>query len=201
MLLVVVAPVCEADRHRGGHLHNKCIFTTNASTFLSEPARSHSHYSHYSRSLVGLVPSATDVESQLAILRIARVLLAGAPSEAEDGVPEWVQRLIVVQASVHERMGVTGNARDLSRAEGILHTCIKARPLLLDTYVEVLTAEDRSSESLLALSAITSFAAGLPGYDGKLFGWAFNVFEANDDRVCVLHSSLATLSPKEVVDL
>ncbi|CAN0109074.1 unnamed protein product, partial [Scytosiphon promiscuus] len=119
--------------------------------------------------LGGMVPSATDVETQLAILRVARALVeAGVPSRAEDGVPEWVQRLIVVQASVHERIGLGGNRLDLSRAEKILHICLKARPLLLDTYLEVLTTENRSGESLLALSAITSFAARHQGYNDSI---------------------------------
>lgn len=131
-----------------------------------------------------MVASANDVESQLAILRVARVLVeAAAPTKAEDGMPEWVHRLIVVQASVHERMGVMSQELDLARAEKILHICLKARPLLLDTYVEVLTAEDRSSESVLALSAITSFAAGLPEYSGKTLSMAFHSTEAHCDRV------------------
>lgn len=118
-----------------------------------------------------MVGSAGDGDSQLAILRVARVLIeAAAPADDEEGVPEWVRKLIAAQASVHEKMGGMGDEDLISRAERILQACLKSRRYLLDVYLDVLTAEERSSESLMALSAACSFAVGLPSYDGKLWG-------------------------------
>lgn len=117
--------------------------------------------------------SAGDGDSQLAVLRVARVLIeAAAPADAAvEGVPEWVRKLIAAQASVHEKMGVIGDEGLISRAERILQACLKSRPYVLDVYLDVLTADDRSSDSLMALSAASSFAVGLPSYEGKLCGW------------------------------
>lgn len=92
---------------------------------------------------------------------------AAAPAGAEEGVPEWVRKLIAAQASVHERVGATGDEGNIAKAEGLLHRCLKMRPGLLDMYLEVLTAEDRSNDSLMALSAITSVAVALPVYEGE----------------------------------
>lgn len=116
-----------------------------------------------------MVGSAGDGDSQLAILRVARVLIEGAaPADAEAGVPEWARKLIAAQASVHEKMGRMGDEGLISRAERILQACLTSRRYLLDVYLDVLTAEDRSSESLMALSAASSFAIGLSSYEGKL---------------------------------
>ncbi|CAM9323776.1 unnamed protein product [Ectocarpus sp. 6 AP-2014] len=120
-------------------------------------------------SLAGAAPSASDGNSQLAILRVACVLVeAAAPADAGEGVPEWIRKLIAAQASVHERVGAIGDEDNSAKAEGLLHKCLKMRPGLLDVYLEVLTAEDRSSDSLMALSAIASFAVGLPAYEGSI---------------------------------
>lgn len=131
---------------------------------------------------VGMVGSAADGNSQLAILRVARVLIENAaPADTEVGaVPEWVRKLIIAQACVHDRMGGIGDEGLISQAERILQACLKSRPYVLDVYLDVLTAEDRSSESLMALSAASFFAVGLPSYEGKL------------SNVCAL-SSLQTL--------
>jgi len=82
-------------------------------------------------------------------------------------VPEWIRKLIAAQASIHEIIGVVGEEGVIARAEKILHACLVSRPHLLDAYLEVLTAEDRSADSLMALSAVASFAVGLPSYEGK----------------------------------
>lgn len=117
-----------------------------------------------------MVGSAGDGDSQLAILRVARVLIeAAAPADAEQGVPEWFRKLIAAQASVHDKMGRVGDQGLISQAEKILQACFKSRPYALDVYLDVLTAEDRSSDSLMALSAASSFAVGLPSYEGKLW--------------------------------
>lgn len=118
-----------------------------------------------------MVGSAGDADSQLAILRVVRVLMeAAAPADAQEGVPEWARKLIVAQASVHEKMGGIGDEDLISRAERILKACVKSRPYLLDVYLDVLAAEDRSSESLMALSAASSVAVGLRSYEGELWG-------------------------------
>lgn len=118
-----------------------------------------------------MVGSAGDGDSQLAILRVARVLFEAAPSDAAEPVPEWIRKLIAAQASIHERMGVIGDEDGISRAEKILHACLLSRPHALDAYLEVLTAEDRSADSLMALSAVASYAVSLPSYEGKSTRW------------------------------
>ena len=119
-----------------------------------------------------MVGSAGDGDSQLAILRVARVLVeTAAPANAGDGVPEWVKKLIAAQASVHEKMGAMGDERLTAHAERVLRACFKSRRYFLDVYLDVLTSEDRSSESLMALSAACSFAVGLTSCEGKLWGW------------------------------
>lgn len=102
-------------------------------------------------------------------LRVARILVeAAAPTDAGEIVPEWVRKLILAQASAHDRVGrIEDDGVTLSRATRMLHACLKSRPHLLDLYLEVLTVEGRSSDSLLALSAVYSFAAGLPSHKGK----------------------------------
>jgi len=117
------------------------------------------------------VGSAGDGDSQLAILRVARVLFEAAPSDAAEAVPEWIRKLIAAQASIHERMGVIGDEGVISRAEKILHACLMSRPPFLNTYLEVLTAEEKSADSLMALSAVASFAVSLPSYEGKFVRW------------------------------
>ncbi|CAN0466401.1 unnamed protein product, partial [Ectocarpus sp. 12 AP-2014] len=117
----------------------------------------------------GAAPSASDGNSQLAILRVACVLVeAAAPADAGEGVPEWVRKLIAAQAYVHERVGAIGDEDNSAKAEGLLHRCLKMRPGLLDVYLEELTAEDKSSDSLMVLSAIASFAVDLPAYEGSI---------------------------------
>lgn len=119
----------------------------------------------------GMVGSAGDGGSQLAILRVARVLIeTAAPADAEKGIPEWVRKLIATQASVHDKVGGRGDKGLISSAERVLQACLKARPYLFDVYLDFLTAEDRSSESLMALSAVSLFAVGQPSYEGKLWG-------------------------------
>ena len=116
-----------------------------------------------------MVGSAGDGDSQLTLLRVARVLIeAAAPVDAEAEVPEWVRKLIAAQASVHEKIGRMDDEGLISRAERMLQACLKSRGYLLDTYLDVLTAEDRSSKSLMALAAASSFAIRLPSYEGKL---------------------------------
>lgn len=116
--------------------------------------------------------AAADGDSLLVTLRVARVLVeAAAPTDAGEAVPEWVRKLIVAQACAHDRLGAIGDdGVALSRAARMLHACLKSRPHLLAVYLEVLTAEGRSSDSLLALSAVYSFAVGLPLHEGKLCG-------------------------------
>lgn len=115
-----------------------------------------------------MVTAAADGKAQLAILRTARVLVdAAAPASAEEEVPEWLRTLIAAQARLHERMGASGDARALSRAAGVLEGCLKFRPHLLGVYLDVLAAEDRSCDSLVALSAVTAFALALPSRDGE----------------------------------
>ena len=121
----------------------------------------------------GMVGSAGDGDSQLAILRVARVLFEAAPSDAAEATPEWTRKLIAAQASVHERIGVIGNKSVNARAEKILHACLVSRPHLLGEYLQVLTAEDKSGDSLVALSAVSSFAVSLPSYEGKLGSLVF----------------------------
>lgn len=116
----------------------------------------------------GMVPLAADGKAQLAILRVARVLIeTAAPTQAQAEVPEWVRRLICAQALVHERIGASGDARIHSRAARILEGCLRSRPHLIDVYLDVLTADDRSGGNLVALSAVTSFALSRPLHKGE----------------------------------
>lgn len=117
--------------------------------------------------LVGIVASATDRQALFAILRIARLLLEAAePAAAGEALPDWVRKLIVAQACVCERLGVIGDERLLSRGVRILETVLKSKPHLMEVYLDVLTDEERSGESLVALSAVTAFALALPQYEG-----------------------------------
>lgn len=123
-----------------------------------------------------MAPSATDSVSQLAVLRVARTVLRAAPSTtADEEVPEWLRNVIATQAYVHERIGAGGNGGVLSTASKILTGCLKSQPYLLGVYLDTLTAEDKSGESLVALSAITAFAVGLPQYEGEIHAGALNV--------------------------
>lgn len=117
----------------------------------------------------GMVPSAADGKAQLAILRVARVLVeTAAPMQAQADVPEWVRRLISVQALVHEKIGASGDARSQSRAARILEGCLRSRLHLAEVYLDVLTADDRRSDAnLVALSAVTSFALSRPLHKGE----------------------------------
>lgn len=120
----------------------------------------------------GMVPFATDGKAQLAILRVTRVLVeTAAPTQAQAEVPEWVRRLISFQARVHERIGASGDARFRSRAARSLEGCLRSRPHLLEVYLDVLTADDRSGDCLVALSAVTSFALSRPLHKGELIIW------------------------------
>lgn len=118
----------------------------------------------------GIVASAADAASLLVTLRVARILVeAAAPTDTGEVVPEWVRKLIVAQASAFDRVvGIGDDGGTLARATRMLHACLKSRPHLLAVYLEVLTAEGRSRDSLLALSAVYSFAAGLPLHKGRL---------------------------------
>lgn len=125
----------------------------------------------------GMAASAADAASLLATLRVARILVeAAAPTDAGEVVPEWVRKLIVAQASAHDRVvGIGDDGGSLAQATRMLHACLKSRPHLLDVYLEVLTAEGRSSVSLLALSAVYSFTAGLPLHRGRLCRIMFEI--------------------------
>lgn len=117
-----------------------------------------------------MVTLAADGEAQLAILRVARVLLdAAAPADPCEEVPEWVRKLIATQGCVHEKIGAIDDRRILSTAARILEGGLKCHPHLLELYLDVLTAEERSSDSIVALSAVTTFALSLPQYKGEQY--------------------------------
>lgn len=123
---------------------------------------------HHNFVRAGMVASAANGKFQLAILGISRVLMKTAtPAETEKEVPEWLRKLVMAQASVMERVGAAGDERTLSRATKILEGGLKSHAYLLDVYLDVLTTEENSGNSLVALSAVAAFALALPQYNGK----------------------------------
>lgn len=124
---------------------------------------------------VGTAASTADSAGQLAVLRVARVLMeASVGSDSLANTPEWMEKLIGVQASVLERIGVTRQTSLLSKAVHILQGGFRSHPQLLDLYFRVLASEDKSSDSLVALEALAEFSRSLPSYNGErgvlLFG-------------------------------
>lgn len=115
-----------------------------------------------------MATSAADGEAQLAILRVARALLeVAAPADTETDQPEWIRKLVVAQACIQERIGMVGDGSLLLKASNILQGGLRSHPILLEVYLDTLTAEESSNKSLVALSAVTSFALHLPQYNGE----------------------------------
>lgn len=116
-----------------------------------------------------MVTSAADGAGQLAILRVGQVLIkAAVPTDMSDPVPDWVRKVILLQACVLERIGSRYEESLLHKASKIFRGGLRARPQLLATYLNLLAVEERSSDSLVALSAVVGFSRDLPLYDGKI---------------------------------
>lgn len=108
-----------------------------------------------------------DITEQLSIVRIAQVLIeAAVPIDVSEIMPDWIGKLVVVQAGVLEKISFGGKEAALSKAAKIVQGGLKSRSQLLGVYLDVLAAEDRSGDSLVALGAIAVYCRALPSYDG-----------------------------------
>lgn len=136
---------------------------------------------------VGMAAATADSTGQLSIVRIAQVLIETAvPTDVSENMPDWIGKLVVVQACVLEKMGSGGKEAALSKAAKIVQGGLRSRARLLGVYLDVLTAEDSSGDSLVALGAVAVYCRALPSYDG-------GSMECRSYRVCDINISLPFL--------
>lgn len=95
------------------------------------------------------------------------MLEAATPTGSKDQVPEWTKKLVIVQASILEKIGSAGRISLLTKASNIFKAGLRTRPNLLETYVDILTTDERMTDSHAALSAVVEFCRDLPIYDGE----------------------------------
>lgn len=109
----------------------------------------------------------------MAIVRITLLLiLAVVPTDVSASMPDWIGKLIVLQACVLERMALWEKEAALSKAAKIIQGGLRSRPHLLEVYLDVLAAEDKSGDNLIALGVVTDYCRALPSYsDGKSIRW------------------------------
>lgn len=115
-----------------------------------------------------MASSAGDSAGQLAILHVGRVLVEAAVPTGEVGnISEWIEKLVVVQACVLETVAARGQESVVLKAVRIVKGGLKSRPQVLPVYLDVLAAENKSGDCLVALSAVAVYSRALPLFDGE----------------------------------
>ncbi|CAM9338279.1 unnamed protein product [Discosporangium mesarthrocarpum] len=127
--------------------------------------------------LAGMAEASTDGSGQIAILRIAQVIIKSTVRSIDlETVPEWLSRLIVLQALVHEKLGAKGDRKLLVDAAHLLRGGLLFHEPLLEVYLNILTRDDKCGESSVALSVVTSFCISRTDYKGAIKSHLLKVY-------------------------